>query len=107
LARPPLVEIARAWADKVGSRTIASGQLAKVLKTLAERDGVKLTVNSLSHSVVTASTGAPLENKIDPWFRFEARLALRVLAALPPQQVGTVDAGMTGDDRTLLESGAA
>jgi hypothetical protein len=107
LARPPLAEIAQAWTDKVGSRTIASGQLSKVLKTLAERDGVKLTVDSLSHSVVTASTGTPPENKIDPWFQFEARLALGVLAALPPPEVQTVDAGMTGDDRRLLEAGVA
>lgn len=107
LARPLVAQIAQAWADKVGTRAVASGLLARVLKTLAERDGVKLTTDTSLRSVVTTSTGTPPEDKIAPWFQFEARLALQVLAALPPQEVGTVDDGMTGDDRTLLEAGVA
>jgi hypothetical protein len=107
LARPFVAEIAQVWAEKVGTRAVASGQLARVLKTLAERDGVKLTTDASSRSVVATSTGTPPEDKIAPWFQFEARLALQVLAALPPQEVGTVDAGMTGEDRILLEAGVA
>jgi hypothetical protein len=107
LARPLVAEIAQAWADKVGPRTVASGMLARVLKTLSERDGVKLTIDASSRSVVATSTGTPLEDKIAPWFQFEARLALNVLATLPPADVHTVDAGMTGDDRNLLQTGVA
>ena len=107
LAQPVVATVAQAWVGKVGTRTVASGLLARVLKTLAERDGVKLTVDALSRSAVTTSTRTPLESKIDPWFQFEARLALSVLAALPPAEVQTVDAGVTGDDRSLLEAGVA
>ena len=77
LARPLVAEIAQAWVDKVGTRTVASGMLARVLKTLAERDGVKLTIDASSRSVVATSTGTPPEDKIAPWFQFEARLALQ------------------------------
>ena len=107
LAPARLAGVVRAWADRIGARKVPSGLLAGVLKALAERDGVKLTTDTSSRSVVTISTHTPPENQIDPWFQFEARLALQVLAALPPQEVGTVDAGLTGDDRSLLEAGVA
>jgi hypothetical protein len=107
LAPPVLGEIAQAWVDKVGTRAVASGSLTRVLRTLAARGGVRLTTDASSRSVVSTSTGTQPEDKIAPWFQFEARLALQVLAALPPQKVGIVDAGVTGDDRTLLETGVA
>ncbi len=97
----------KAWVDKVGIRQVASGLLAGVLKALAERDGIRLTTDGSSRSVVTTSTRTPPENQIDPWFQFEARLALQVLAALPPHGVRTVEAGIAGDDRDLLEAGVA
>ena len=42
-----------------------------------------------------------------PALSVEARLALSVLAAIPSAEVQCVDAGIAGDDRSLLEAGVA
>jgi hypothetical protein len=107
LAPAVAAQIAQEWAGKITNRTVPPGSLARVLKALTERDGVKLTIDASSRSVVTTSAGTPLERTIAPWFRFEARLALSVLAAIPSAEMQTVDAGMAGDDRRLLETGVA
>jgi hypothetical protein len=107
LANASLEGVTRAWLDKVGSRTVPPGLLAGVLKALSERDGITLGTDASSRAVVRASARTPPEDQIDAWFQFEARLALRVLAALPPHSVRTVEAGICGDDRDLLEAGVA
>ena len=52
-------------------------------------------------SVVAASEQTPSDAKIDPWFRFEARLALTVLDALPPASMSDVDEALTRLSRVL------
>jgi hypothetical protein len=64
-------------------------------------------MDAASRSIVTKSEHTPSETDIDPWFRFEARLALGVLAALEPKDVTQVDAGIVGEDRKLLATGTA
>jgi hypothetical protein len=98
---------ASAWADRVGQRTAAAGLLAGVLSDLARRDALRLTTDGVSRSVVAVGPHTPAEDSLDPWFRFEARLALRVLATLQPAQLQEVERGVTGDDRKLLAAGAA
>ena len=95
------------WADQVGQRTVAAGLLASVLADLASRDIVRLTTDKASRSVVTIGPKMPTEDEVDAWFRFEARLALRVLSSLQAAQVQEIEGGISGDDRKLLAAGVA
>lgn len=76
------VEVAH-WASTVGSRSVKAGLLASTLNALAARNGVSLGTDSESRSTVSASPHTPSEAQIDPWFLFEANLALKVLRAQP------------------------
>ncbi len=106
-APPELRIAAQAWADRIGQRTVAAGLLATALTDLAGRDGIRLTSDGQSRSIVTTGGHTPPEDQVDDWFRFEARLALGVLAALPAQHLQELDAGIAGEDRKLLAAGAA
>jgi hypothetical protein len=107
LAPADLAATARSWAQRVGHHGVAPGALADVLRTLADRAGICLTTDSASESVVTTTPHTPPEDQLDPWFRFEARLALRVLAALPAARLQDLDATMSDADRALLLAGGA
>ena len=107
LARTDLIATAGTWAQRVARRSVGSGVLLNAIRTLADRDGIRLTTGRASESVVTTSPNTPPEDQIDPWFRFEARLALGVLAALSPADVQGVDASMSDADRVLIQVGGA
>ncbi|HHH31791.1 MAG TPA: SAM-dependent DNA methyltransferase [Polyangiaceae bacterium] len=107
LAPGHLATATNEWASKVGQRSVASGTLAQALTTLADRGGITLTTDEASRSLVTTSDRTPAEDKLDAWYRFEARLALDVLAAQPPAGIEAIDASMSGEDRTLLEARGA
>lgn len=110
-ARPELLEQlaptwlveASQWATKVGSRAVAQGLLAGTLKNLAERGGIAIGTDGDSRSTVTATQNAPPEHRIDPWFRFEAQIALQVLRAQQPNAFEAIDDCLAGDDRKLLD----
>jgi hypothetical protein len=102
LAPPALSQAAQRWASKVPHRAVSPGLLAAKLRELATRSGVELTMDESAHSVVKVSPYTGADNKIDPWFRFEARLALHVLRSQSDVAVGTIDASVAGDDRALL-----
>ncbi len=95
------------WADRAGQPTAAAGLLASVLKDLASRDALRLTTDEASRSIVTVGPHTPAEAEVDAWFRFEARLTLRVLATLQPAQLDEIQRGITGEDRKLLAAGNA
>lgn len=107
LAVPELQGTAHAWADRGGKRVMPTGLLASVLSDLASRDVIRLTTDRASHSILTVGPHTPAEDKIDAWFRFEARLALRVLSTLQPGQTQEVEASIAGDDRKLLAAAVA
>jgi hypothetical protein len=107
LARDNLSGSAKAWAAKVGRRTVTPGALARVLKVLVERDGIRLDVDGSARSVVGVSAHTPSVDLVGPWADFEARLALAVLGGLSPHEISRVDEGVAGDDRELLEIGVA
>jgi hypothetical protein len=92
------------WVAKIAERSVAQGVLAATLRTLAERDGVALGINAESKSTVSTSQNTPPEERIDPWFRFEANIALQVLRAQPTSAFKTIDASLAGDDRSLIET---
>lgn len=106
-APPDVQPIATGWGNRVGQRATSAGLLASVLSELASRDAVRLTADGASRSTVTVSPHTPAEAKVDSWFRFEARLVLRVLATLQAAQIQEVERGITGDDRKLLAAGVA
>ncbi len=106
LAPPNLAATANDWASRVGQGSMESGALAQALAVLADRDGIRLTTDGSSRSVLTTPPHTPAESEIDPWFRFEARLALAVLATLAPTQLDDVAAVLSAEDRTLLAAGA-
>jgi hypothetical protein len=103
IAPPALAGAAQTWASRVGQRSAVPGLLVGALKALSDRNGVDLTTDASSHSLVRINSSTPTDNQIDPWFRFEARLACQVLTALSVQTVRTIDAAITGGDRSLLE----
>lgn len=94
------------WASTVGSRSVKAGLLASTLNALAARNGVSLGTDSESRSTVSASPHTPSEAQIDPWFLFEANLALKVLRAQPEEKFTAIDKALTGADRKLLEDAA-
>lgn len=97
---------AQEWAGRVGQRSTVPGLLAHVLKELVSRNGIALTTEDSSRVMVTTTEHTPPEEKVDPWFRYEARLALKVLANLPRQKVPDVDATISGADRQFLTTEA-
>ncbi len=100
---PASLAEAREWEKKVGQRSVAEGLLASTLKELDDRSGIALGTNADSRSTVSTSPNTPAEEKLDPWFQFEARLALQVLRALSVIERKAVDGAVAGDDRTLLD----
>lgn len=106
-APPELRVAAQGWADRIGQRKVSAGLLATALSDLAGRDGIRLTTDGQSRAIVTTGGHTPSEDKVDAWFRFEAKLALGVLSALPVQHLQELDAGIAGEDRKLLAAGAA
>jgi hypothetical protein len=102
LAPPALSRAAQKWASKIPHRAVAPGLLAAKLRELSNRSGLELTTDASSHSVVKVSSYSGGDSNIDPWFRFEARLALHVLRSQPELAIGTIDATVAGDDRALL-----
>jgi Eco57I restriction-modification methylase/N-6 DNA Methylase/TaqI-like C-terminal specificity domain len=104
LAPPEIQSAAAAWASRVANRSVDSGALASAVSTLADRDGISLTTDSAGRSIVTTTKHTPPEAQIDDWFRFEARLALRVLAAVPAASVQEVDSVISDADRVVLRS---
>jgi hypothetical protein len=97
-----LAQTVKSWSRKVGKRTLAPGLLARVLKALSERSGIELAVDAASRSIVRISPSTPSDDQIDPWFRFEARLALHVLRAQADVSLKAIDATISGDDQALL-----
>jgi hypothetical protein len=91
------------WVAQVGMRSVVPGLFAGSLKALADRNGITLGVNSESRSTVSTSASTPEDVLLDPWFRFEARLVLEILRALPPNAFAVVDSCLVGDDSKLLD----
>lgn len=91
------------WAARVNARDVPAGRLAAILRHLEERGAVSFAVSAVSQSIVTVGPNTPPEDQIDPWFRFEARLALAVLRTVPVPALETIDGRLTGADRSLVE----
>jgi hypothetical protein len=94
------------WVSTVGSRSVKAGLLASTLSALVGQSGVTLGTNGEGRSTVSASPHTPAEAQIDPWFLFEANLALKVLRAQPEEKFSAIDKALTGADRKLLEAAA-
>lgn len=106
LARLAPAEIGRQtaeWINKVGQRNVAPGVLAGALRVLSDRAAVELGVDDTAHSTVKVCLNMPAENQIDPWFQYEARLALQVLKSQAENAVQTIDASLSDTDRALLD----
>jgi hypothetical protein len=102
----PLKREAAHWASTVGSRSVKAGLLASTLGALVDRNGVLLGIDGQSRATVSTSAHTPTEDQIDPWFRFEAGLAMKVLRAQPEEKFSAIDKSLSGADRKLLESAA-
>jgi len=101
-----LSEKAKHWAAKRPTQALPGGQMAVALGALSSRSGVALGTDTASLAVVETSSTTPAESKIDEWFRFEARLLLNVLRSQPDEALKTIDTGLKGNDRTLLDEAA-
>lgn len=106
LAPAPLKRAVTHWGTTVGSRSVKAGLLASTLAALAERNGVVLGTNSEARVTVSTSPHTPSEEQIDPWFRFEADLAVKVLRAQPVDDFSSIDKSLSAADRKLLETAA-
>jgi hypothetical protein len=105
-APAPLKRKVAHWASTVGSRSVKAGLLASTLSALAARNGVALGTNSEGRATVSTSPHTKPEAQIDPWFLFEANLALTVLRAQPEEKFSAIDKALTGADRKLVEVAA-
>lgn len=94
------------WASTVGARSVKAGLLASTLTALAARNGVALGTNNEGRATVSTSPYTKPEAQIDPWFLFEANLALTVLRAQPEEKFSAIDKALTGADRKLVEVAA-
>lgn len=101
LAPAPQAQVARDWATAVGPRTVATGLLGAVLRALLDRGGLQLTT-ATAGLVVSLTADSPSSARIDPWYRFEAGLALEVLRSRPQPASDMIDAVILGEDRALL-----
>jgi hypothetical protein len=104
---PASLAQASEWASRVGARAVPQGLLAGTLRTLADRAGVALGTDGDFRATVTTTANSPAEERIDPWFRFEAQLALQVLRAQPMTAFKAIDDSLAGHDRELLEKEAS
>ncbi len=105
LAPAEVQEGARDWAARVGTRSVSGGTLARTLRALADRQGIRLATDDGGRSIVETTGHTPSADQLDPWYRFEARLALIVLDALAPDAASEVDASLRDEDRRLLAVG--
>jgi hypothetical protein len=103
LAPPALKNEVAHWVSIVASRSVKTGVVASTLSALAERNGVHPGTNGEGRATVSTSPGTPAEEKIDPWFHFEANLVMKVLRAQPEEKRGVIDESLSGADRKLLE----
>ncbi|WP_422098450.1 Eco57I restriction-modification methylase domain-containing protein [Variovorax sp.] len=101
-----LSDKAKHWAAKRPAQALPGGQMAAALEALSSRSGVTLGIDAASRAVVETNPTTPAESKIDEWFRFEARLLLNVLRSQPDEALKTIDTGLKGNDRTLLDEAA-
>jgi hypothetical protein len=97
-----LIQTVRGWREKVGQRALIPGLLAATLRVLDDRRGVELTTGPSMRSVAALGSSAPSGEEIDPWYRFEAALALQVLRSQPEAALGTIDNALAGDDRDMV-----
>jgi len=102
LAPSDIQGTAATWASRIANRSVDAGALAGAVAALADRNGISLTTDAAGRAVVASATHTPPEAQIDEWFRFEARLALRVLAAVPAASVQEVDSVISDADRVVL-----
>lgn len=94
------------WVSTVGARSVKAGLLASTLKALAARSGVALGTDSEGRATVSTSPHSAPEAQIDPWFLFEANLALKVLRAQSEEKFSEIDKALKGADSKLLEAAA-
>jgi hypothetical protein len=95
--------IANEWSRRVGDRAVPPGTLARTIADLARRDAVELRTDRFGSAVANVTANTPPEDKIHPWYRFEARLALRVASALTREASGILDNSLSDDDRKFVE----
>jgi hypothetical protein len=98
-----LTDVVRGWRAAVGAQRV-QGTLAGALGELVARSGVDVATDDDGRSTVRVNANTPADDQIDPWFRFEASLAVHVLQAIPATNVAAIDAVVIGDDRALLAS---
>lgn len=91
------------WVSTGGSRSVKAGVLASTLSELTDRGGVSPGTNGEGRAAVSTNSRTPAEEKIDPWFRFEAGLVMKVLRAQSEEKRAVIDNSLSGADRKLLE----
>jgi len=106
LAPANFEDSAQQWAQRVGTRAVLRGTLARTIRALVERDGIRQITDSGGSVLLEATSHTPDAARLDDWYIFEAQLALAVLDALPAESLGAVDGSMSGEDRQLLAGGA-
>jgi hypothetical protein len=92
-------EVTAQWASRAVSRSASAGTFTNVLTDLASRDVIRIEVDAqTSRTIVTTTSLTPPEDQLDPWFRFEARLALRVIDNLASDGSESLDALIAARD---------
>ena len=104
LAAPTVASRIRAWSSKVSDRAVPAGTLIRAVRDLEGRGALRLTATP-SGSMVTAGPHTPPEEKLDPWYRFEARLVRAVLPLVPAAQLAEIAEALSTEEKAMIAAG--
>jgi hypothetical protein len=85
------------WADRIHGRSFPAGTFANALTGFHVRGVVQIKAAG-SQTIVSTTAATPSEDQIDPWFRFEASLALRAVANLKSTGLDALDSVLAAQD---------
>ena len=96
-----------AWARVAGANTSASQTLEELVGNLIDRQALTWHLTTGAPRAVVATSYTPEWEALDPWYRQEAQLWLRVVRALSPDTRAQLDSLATPKDRAYMEERAA
>lgn len=96
-----LATAARAWVESAGIPGMATAR--QIVGTLVERDALRWISAGETDMWIATSPHTPGEAQLAEWFRYEARLLLAVVDALPPVSIDALDAELSVNDHSPIQ----
>lgn len=96
-----------AWAPVAGSNPPTTQTLEELVRDLIDRQALRWHPVKGAPRAVVATSHAPEWDALDPWYRQEAQLLLRVVRTLSPDTRAQLDSMATPIDRAYMEERVA